>query len=259
MKFSIITVCKNSEKTIEKALLSVINQTCKDYEIIIIDGVSDDKTLEILANYRDKIAHLVSEPDEGLYDAMNKGILRASGEYLYFLNSDDILHDKNVLANTEKKLQDKDFDVVYGDICIKNSDTGEISLQKHDKFNKIYLLKNTPCQPGTFYNKNAFEKYGNFDKNYKIVSDHEWFLRVFLKNKPSCFYLGFPVNIFSTGGISTSPKREKMLIEERNKMLGEYFSPFERKNYEFLSKYLRSLTTFPIISDVINIIFNYKI
>jgi len=259
MKFSIVTVCKNSEKTIEKAILSVLNQTCKDYEILIIDGVSDDKTLEILDKYKDKIAHIVSEPDEGLYDAMNKGISKASGEYLYFLNSDDVLYDENVLEKVKTKIENNVFDVVYGDICVKNIETEEVSLQKHNKFNKIYLLKNTPCQPGTFYHRNAFEKYGIFDKNYKIVSDHEWFLRVFLKNKPSYLYLGFAVNIFSTGGISTSPKREKMLIDERNKMLGEYFSPFERKSYEFLSKYLRSLTNIPIIKDILNLIFNYKI
>jgi len=261
MKFSIITVCKNSEKTIEKTILSVINQTYTDYEFIIVDGVSDDNTLQITEKYRANISKIISEPDSGLYDAMNKGIKLAQGDYLLFLNSDDELYDNNTLAKVSAKLEtmsDKP-ELVYGDLAVFNNETGSVSLQKHNKFNKIYLLKNTPCQPSTFYKKDVFNKYGLFDTNYKIVSDQEWFLRAFLKFNISSQYISFPVNIFYTGGLSTSKSREDKLIEERNKMLDKYFTKFERISYDIISKYCRSLTTLPVISNILNILFRYKI
>ncbi len=260
MKFSIITVCKDSEKTIENSISSVINQTYKNYEYIIIDGLSSDNTLNIVENYRDKIFNVISEPDNGLYDAMNKGIKIASGDYLFFLNSDDQLLSENTLelvANSEKI---KNLpEILYGDIAIFDKYSVKLSIQKHSKFNKIYLLKNTPCQPGTFYKREVFEKYGYFDTNYKIVSDHEWFLRAFLKHKPTKAYLGFPINVFTIGGLSTSSNRELNLIEERNYMLDKYFSGFERKSYEFISKNCRSLTTTPVFSNLLNLIFKFKL
>ncbi|HBG50086.1 MAG TPA: glycosyl transferase [Cyanobacteria bacterium UBA9971] len=267
MKFSIITVCKDSEKTLENTIISVINQTYKNFEYIVIDGLSTDDSLNIVEKYRDKISQVVSEPDDGLYDAMNKGINLATGDYLFFLNSDDQFLHNDVLKlvagchcdATSRNNSNIDAELLYGDIAVLNKKTGKLSIQKHNKLNKIYLLKNTPCQPGTFYKKDAFNKYGCFDTNYKIVSDHEWFLRVFLKHNIRAKYLGFPVNIFSIGGISTSKNREEKLITERNDMLDKYFTKFERVSYEFISKNCRSLTTMPVFSDFLNLIFKFKL
>ena len=286
MKFSIITVCKDSEKTLENSILSVINQTYKNFEYIIIDGLSTDNTLNIIEKYRDKISQVVSEPDDGLYDAMNKGIKLATGDYLFFLNSDDQFLHNDVLKlvagchceqsegiarfskimrllrrcdATPRNDSNIDAELLYGDIAVLNKKTGKLSIQKHNKFNKIYLLKNTPCQPGTFYKKDTFDKYGGFDTNYKIVSDHEWFLNVFLKHDIKAKYLGFPVNIFNIGGISTNKNREEKLIIERNNMLDKYFTKFERASCEFISKNCRSLTTTPVISDLLNLIFKFKL
>lgn len=250
MKFSIITVCKDSEKTIQNTILSVINQTYNDFEYIIIDGVSTDGTLDIIEKYRDKISTVISEPDSGLYDAMNKGIKVASGDYLFFLNSDDeLLHD-NIL---ELASNNSGAELLYGDLAVLNKNTGSFSIQKHNKLNKIYLMKNTPCQPATFYKREVFDKYGYFDTNYKIVSDHEWFLRVFLKHKITAEYLNFPVNVFNIGGISTGKTREDKLNAERNDMFNKYFTKFERNSYEFLSKYFRSLTVLPVIKNFFEI------
>lgn len=254
MKFSVITVCKNSEKTIENAVNCVISQSFKDFEYIIIDGNSDDNTMKLIDKYRNKITEVISEPDSGLYDAMNKGIKAASGDYLFFLNSDDtFLHD-NILELLAEQINNstETAELIYGDIAVLNKKTGKLSIQKHNKFNKIYLMKNTPCQPGTFYKREVFEKYGDFDTNYKIVSDHEWFLRVFLKhglyeNLSRIKYIGFPITVFNTGGLSTDKSREAKLSAERNDMLDKYFTKKERKSYEFLSKYLRTFTTFPYI------------
>src|SRR5690554_4083025 len=115
MKFSIITVCKNSEATIENTILSVISQSYCDFEYIIVDGVSTDKTLDIVNKYRGSIAKIISEPDSGLYDAMNKGINAASGDYLFFLNSDDKFIDDNVLEKTYIKAKNNKAELLYGD------------------------------------------------------------------------------------------------------------------------------------------------
>lgn len=256
MKFSIITVCKNAEKTIENTILSVQNQTYKNFEHIIVDGVSTDKTLDIARKYRNKIAKIISEPDSGIYDAMNKGILNSSGDYLFFLNADDKFLDEKIL---EKISGAEGKELLYGDqVFIDNS--GKISKRKHNKLNKIYLMKNTPCQPATFYKRDSFDKYGLFDTNFKIVSDQEWFLRVFLKHKISSCYLGFPLTAFSAGeGISTSASGEEKHSCERAKMFEMYFSPAERKKLEFAAKHLRCFTTMPVIKDLLNPFFDFKL
>ncbi len=254
MKFSIITVCKNSSDTIENTILSVLNQAFKGFEHIIIDGVSTDGTLDVVNKYRDKIAVVISEPDNGLYDAMNKGIRYSSGDYIFFLNSDDMFLDGSVLQKAANSVENNKKELLYGDQAFVNN-----GLRKHNKLNKIYLMKNTPCQPATFYRRDVFDKYGDFDTNFKIVSDQEWFLRAFLHHNVSRYYLGFAVTIFNSGGISTSLKREEELNRERDEMFRRYFSESERKKLEFLSKYLRCFTTFPVIRQVLNMFFKFEL
>lgn len=239
MKFSIITVCKDSEATIKDTINSVFSQTYKDFEYIIVDGVSRDKTLDIVRKYN--IDKVISESDSGLYDAMNKGIKAASGDYLFFLNSDDTFLNSHVLESVSKS---PNKELLYGDQAFLNKKNSEISIRKHNKMNKLYLMKNTPCQPATFYRRDVFEKYGYFDTDFRIVSDHEWFLRVFLKHNISSHYLGFPITAFNTGGLSTDPNRQEKLNAERDKMFSMYFSDRERKKLEFVSKYLRCFSSF---------------
>lgn len=264
MKFSIITVCKDAQNTIENTIQSVISQSYRDFEYIIVDGVSTDKTLEIVEKYRDSITKCISEPDSGLYDAMNKGINVATGDYLFFLNADDRFLDNNVLEKTFIKAKNIEAELLYGDQSFVDAQTGSVSTRKHNKLNKIYLLKNTPCQPATFYRKDVFSKYGNFNTDFKLVSDHEWFLRAFLQKdcdeKPvSSCYLDFAITAFSAGGLSTSDMHKQKLDEERNRMFAMYFSPFERKKLEFASKYLRCCTTLPVVKDVLDPFFGYKL
>jgi len=242
MKFSIITVCKNSEKTIERAINSVQSQTCRDFEHIIVDGASDDTTVGIAKKHN--VAKIISEPDTGLYDAMNKGIKASEGEYLFFLNSDDRFIDDTVLEKASKHIGNE---LLYGDQVFINRQTGETSTRRHNKLNRIYLMKNTPCQPATFYRRDVFENYGYFDTDFKIVSDQEWFLRVFLTGRITATYLGFPITEFTIGGISSSKHREELHSRERDLMFRMYFSDFERKKLEFVAKYLRCFSgLFPV-------------
>ena len=245
MKITIVTVCYNAEKTIERTIESVLSQTYNDIEYIIIDGASTDDTLDIAYKYKEKIK-IISEPDNGLYDAMNKGVNASCGDYIMFLNADDKFYDNRVVEKFAKKCEQKQTDLVYGNLAFYEKN--RINIQRHPHLNKIYLIKNTPQQPATFYKKNVFTKVGLFDVNLKIVADQEWFLRAFLKHKISSCYLDEVVTMFSTEGLSNSKEHQIKHEYERQYMFSRYFSPVQFSFYSFVAKYLRSLSTFPILS-----------
>lgn len=258
MKISVITVCYNSEKTIEDTVFSVVSQTYPDIEYIIIDGNSSDHTLDIIRKYGDKISKVISEKDSGIYDAMNKGIKNATGDYLFFLNSDDkFLHDK-VVELAVNRIPESKPEIVYGDMYMLNRESGNISLKKQNKFNKVYVFKNTPWQPTVFFKREVFDRCGNFRTDYRIVSDFDWMLNAILRHKASCHYIGIPITMFSSEGIS-SDKHNQIHDKERKHVYGEYFTPFENRAYSIISKRFRSLTTIPVISDIMNVFFKFKL
>ena len=244
IKISIITVCYNAQNTLERTIESVFSQTYKNIEYIVVDGASTDNTISILQKYNDKL-RFISEPDDGLYDAMNKGIGLAEGDYVMFLNADDKFFDSNVVEKFAKFCEEKQTDLVYGNLAFLNN--GNISIQRHKRLNKIYLIKNTPQQPATFYKKTSFDKAGFFDVQFKIVADQEWFLRAFLKYHISSFWLDETVTLFSTEGLSNSAAHEQKHEKERKKMFSMYFGKVEFAFYSFIAKYFRSLTEFPFI------------
>ena len=237
MKISVITVCRNAEKTIEKTILSVISQTYFDIEYIIIDGASADNTVNIIEKYKNKISYFVSEPDSGIYDAMNKGIKASSGDYLFFLNADDTFLHNNVIKLVADKISKNPAEFVWGDLAFLDKRSGKFYIKKQDKLNKMYLLKNTPPQPALFFKKSVFDKVGLFNINYKIVSDHEFILKALLEYKVSYKYVGFPITIFNIGGISTNPAGA-MHNKEKMEMLSQFYTPFERKLYNLIAKWL---------------------
>ena len=236
MKISVITVCRNAEKTIENTILSVINQTYDNIEYIIIDGVSTDNTLNIIDKYKNKISYFCSEADSGIYEAMNKGVKVSTGDYLFFLNADDTFLHENIIKLVAHKLTQTKAELVYGDLMFLNKETGKGYIKKQNKLNKIYLLKNTPCQPSLFFKRSVFDKCGLFNENYKIVSDYEWILKAFLEDNVSSKYISIPITIFNTGGISTNNKYYQILSQEQTEMLNKFFTPFERNFYSIISK-----------------------
>lgn len=208
MKISVITVCKNSEAHIERAIKSVISQTYKDIEYIIIDGDSQDKTKDIIEKYADYITCFVSEPDSGIYNAMNKGIKIATGSYIQFLNSDDYFYDDNVVRDVVEFIKhNPDSDIVYGDAHIRSNP----KISKNSFIVKSPLPEEIPdaliygvlfLQGSIFFKSSIFLKLGYFDEKYKISSDYEYYSR-FL-NYPDLIIRYYSRNIFSyyAGGIS---------------------------------------------------------
>ena len=229
MKFSIITVCFNSGKTIRKTIESVLDQTVTDYEYIVVDGASTDDTFEIIKEYEPKFngrMRYVSEPDKGIYDAMNKGIRMAQGEIIGIINSDDY-YETDALEKLLPYLENP-ADVYYGMLRLMDEHR-EVSVIRH---HHNYLTRQTLMHPACFVRKKSYEKYGLFDLQYKIAADYELMLR-FLKKQAVFIPVDAVLSNFSAGGISdTSP------LYEMYELLWRY-GTISRKTY-----YLRLLTEF---------------
>ena len=186
MKISIITVCFNSEETILTTLNSVISQTYNDIEHIIVDGGSKDRTLDIIKNYKHKNKIVISEPDSGIYDAMNKGIKLAKGEIITILNSDDIYQSPSAIALVMKDIKDNlDKDIFLGDVVFFNKNNFNKIFRHYSakNFVKESLLNGMmPPHPSSFIKKKIYLKYGLYNKSLSIAADFEIFLRLLIVN-----------------------------------------------------------------------------
>ncbi|HNR65019.1 MAG TPA: glycosyltransferase family 2 protein [Atribacterota bacterium] len=194
---SIITVCYNSEKFITDTIESVLNQTYKKYEYIIVDGGSTDNTLKIIQNYKEHISILISEPDKGVYDAMNKGAGLAKGEWTIFLNSGDRFYKSNTLENI---FYQKNYfvDFIYGD-CKVTYNSGFSRIAKARKIEELWKGMVFSHQ-SLFTNIEVFKEY-KFNIDNKIVGDFEFIYRCYLKGY-KFYYLNFPVAEILAGGLS---------------------------------------------------------
>lgn len=244
-KISVITVSFNAERTIERTIQSVINQNYDDFEYILVDGNSKDKTLEIAGKYKDYIKKWISEPDKGLYDAMNKGVLLAQGEYVVFLNADDVFASDNVLTNMAKHLDG--HDIVYGNIDFYDLASGEHNIRKQNYMNKAVLCAGTMFHPSEFIKRNLLENLGGFDLRFRIVADYEFNLRAILKNNATIKYADELITVFSQGeGLSSNPEGEKRHKKEKMVAQRMYFSPFEVWLNTLLFKSFRSVLRNPL-------------
>ena len=193
MKVSIITVVFNNVLTLKDAIDSVLSQTHKNIEYIVIDGGSVDGTLELILSYEDKLAIILSEPDKGIYDAMNKGLKLASGDIIGILNSDDIYQDNRVIEDVVSEfIQDSQLDILYGDLVyVKQSNTAEVvriwkSLTYYDKY---FEDGNVPPHPTVFLRSNVYKTVGYFNLKLRLAADYEFLLRVFKLNEFKSKYI----------------------------------------------------------------------
>ena len=234
MKISIITVCYNSAITIEKTILSVASQTYTNIEYIIVDGSSKDNTLEILKRHENKISKWISEPDKGLYDAMNKGVDLATGDLIGILNSDDTFNSTTVIEEIVGFHQQNTIDASVGNI-IQHKVSGKIVRLYSSKYwsSEKLSIGFMPPHPSIFFKRELFNKYGVYDLGFKIGADYELITRFFLKNKISWKYSGITTTAMLVGGLSSSGTSSyKLITEEIQKALimnGVLFSPFKIK------------------------------
>lgn len=241
MKISIITVCYNSVKTIERTIKSVLKQAYDELEYIIVDGGSTDGTLDIIRKYKMNLSVWISEPDKGLYDAMNKGLAKASGDVFAFLNSDDY-YTENVLSRVSEYFQTGDVDMVSGNMYICAEGTVEKAV--YDKSSKENLFFGVMYpHPALFAKRELYLKYGGFDTSYKIAADSDWVMKVCLGGaKVLCVDDYF--TYFSGGGISS--RKQYLALEEEYLMALKYakldeYAYMERRVNDFYTVQLKQI------------------
>lgn len=216
MRVSIITVCYNSAATIEDTITSVLSQDYKNIEYIVIDGGSSDATLDIINKYREQISIVISEPDKGIYDAMNKGIKNATGDIVGILNSDDFYETQDVITEVVDNF-DVDTDMVFGDlIFVKPENIKKITRFYSLPHFKAWRLRFgwMPPHPATFIKKSVYDKYGLYKINYKISADYEVFVRFLLVNKVNFKHINKILVRMRDGGVSTSGLKSSLTLNK---------------------------------------------
>lgn len=216
---TIITINYNNLAGLKKTVTSIVNQTLQQFEYIVIDGGSIDGSKAFIESHSDSIDYWVSEPDGGIYNAMNKGILKASGDYLLFLNSGDHFFNNKVLENCIQQLNS--FDLIYSNLqMISATSTKIASYPDNFRFSDLYF--GSLPHPATFIKKSLFDKVGFYDENLKIVSDWKFFLLALFKFNCSYLKVNETIATFYLDGISTV----KDDSEERKLVMKEYFERF---------------------------------
>lgn len=214
---SVITVCRNSAETLDRALRSVDAQDWSRVEHTIIDGASTDGSLEIIERYRAKIAHFVSEPDMGIYDAMNKGIERARGEIICFLNADDYYASNKVLSSVALKMSEKNLDALMGDVVFFNKGNPQRTVRHYrsDRFTPNRLAWGImPAHPALFLRKHIVERVGRFKTDYRIAGDFEFIARTFFARELRYAYVPEVMVRMQTGGASAASLRSRVLLNQ---------------------------------------------
>lgn len=240
MKISIITVCYNSKEHIRDTIESVFNQTYPEIEYIVVDGGSEDGTVDIIKSFSGKISQWISEPDGGIYDAMNKGIRMATGDVVGIVNSDDFFHRHDSIEAVARCFQENEVESVFADIIF-------VKRENSNKHIRYYSSKSfrpwkmrfgfMPAHPTFFVYRKAFQDYGYYDTSFSIAADFELMVRLFLKFKISYKYINIDLMKMRTGGVSTRSLKSTFIINKENlralKKNGFY------SNYVFLfSRYL---------------------
>ena len=248
MKITLVTATYNSAAVIEDCLNSVMQQDYHDVEHLIIDGNSSDATLSIIQRYQSHNSNIrfVSEPDAGIYDALNKGIGLAQGEVIGFVHSDDLLSHSTVLSKIVKCFEKGHIDGVYGDLIYvdKQNSSKAIRTWKSCDFKPKLLSKGwMPAHPTLFLKKEVYLKHGHFNLNYQIASDYDFMLRI-LKDKSLCFkYLPEVITKMRVGGVSNRSlknvflkSREDFRILKRNDIPNPVITLF-RKNFSKIGQF----------------------
>ena len=201
MKLSIITINYNNKDGLKNTIDSIVSQSFRDFEWLVIDGGSTDGSKDLIEKYHQYITYWCSEEDKGVYDAMNKGILQAKGEYCLFLNSGDWLLNDNVLSNVFSKEHNEDILVGW----IERTKHGKRVLDKGfdtDKISIRHLLRNSLPHQATFIKKELFDKYGLYDDTLKIVSDWKFFMQCIILKNATVENLKTPISFYEGGGLS---------------------------------------------------------
>ena len=244
MKISIITITYNSEETLEDTIKSVVSQNYKDIEYIIIDGGSTDGTMAIVNKYKEQISIIVSEPDKGIYDAMNKGVEKATGDLVGILNSDDFYVNDNVISSIAEKIGNNDG--IYADLVyVGREDTDKIiRYWKSKAYKEGSFLKGwMPPHPTFFIRKKIYDKYGTYNLSLKSAADYELMLRLIHKEKISITYLPQIITKMRVGGQSNASLSNRFKANKEDRMAWD-INNIDPKFYSLYLKPIRKIGQF---------------
>lgn len=253
MKLSIITINLNNAVGLERTIQSVVSQTYKDYEYIVIDGNSQDGSVDIIRKYEKQITTWISEKDTGIYNAMNKGIQRATGEYILFLNAGDTLYDQFILT---KVFSENNYteDILYGDYLWVHNEHGEelMSFAGLPSRMNYKNFRTLPHSGGAFIKRVLFENYGGYDESLKIIGDKDHYMRLILQYGVSLRYLSLVLSRYdgyglsAGGGVKLKNQLENSLVSLR------YYKGY--RYFIYLLKYwglTKRIRLFEYIADVL--------
>lgn len=251
MKLSIVSINRNNAAGLEKTLQSVAAQTFKEFEYIVIDGASTDGSVELIKQYESRFAHLkwVSEPDSGIYNAMNKGLRMASGEYIQILNSGDSLASNEV---TERMLESLEKEgnpsILYGNMvkCFPDGRRLTDKCFAGQEITMLGMFVGTLNHNPAYIRRDLFEKYGYYDEDLKIVSDWKWYLQAIILGGEQPRYVDLDVTLFDMEGVSETNKE---LMQTERKMVLEQLFPItilvDYEQYAFPIDQIRRLQRHP--------------
>ena len=249
MKISIITVCFNEQKNISETIESVLSQNYKDIEYILIDGGSSDGSLEIINDYSSNIDCLISEPDNGIYNAINKGLLKVTGDIVGLLHAGDLFYDNNVISNVVSCFKQGNSDLIYGHSVVYSEDRKKVIRKNVSPKFKDNLMKFGwfPSHQSIYLKSSVFDQCGDYNEDYKIAADYEFLLRVLLVHKLQAKRLDMFLLKFHLGGVSS---KNIMSVVESNY---ECFIAWKNNNLTI------PFYTLPlkIIKKIIQIIFQF--
>ena len=249
MKVSIITVCFNQQKNISETIESVLSQNYNNIEYILVDGSSSDGSLEIINDYSSNIDCLISEPDNGIYNAINKGLLKVTGDIVGLLHAGDLFYDNNVISNVVNCFKQGDCDLIYGHSVVYTEDRKKIIRKNVSPKYKDNLMKFGwfPSHQSIYLKSSVFDQCGDYNEDYKIAADYEFLLRVLLVHKLKAKRLDMFLLKFHLGGVSS---KNIMSVVESNY---ECFIAWKNNNLTI------PFYTLPlkIIKKIIQIIFQF--
>lgn len=250
LKISIITVSYNSEKTIYDTIKSVYNQDYDNIEYIIVDGNSSDNTTNIIKEFEPKFngkIKWISESDKGIYDAMNKGLMMATGDIVGILNSDDFYTSNNVITTVANAFNNNKIDAIYADVhFIKDNNPEKISRYYSSKIFKRWLMRFgfMPAHPSFYIKRECLNKFGLYNTSYKIAADFEFLLRTIFIGKIKTQYIAKDFVTMRTGGASTSG------INSHKQIMREHIRAFKENNI-FTNRLLLSMRYIYKIFEII--------
>ncbi len=218
---SVITINFNNAAGLEKTISSVVSQSFQDFEFLIIDGNSSDNSIDIVKQ-TSRVNYWVSEKDNGIYDAQNKGIKHAKGDYLLFLNSGDTLFNVDVFQSLSDFSNEKKCGIIYGNTNVINEYKNNNILCPPEKLDLNYLFRHNINHQACFIKRTLFDKYGLYNLKYKICADFDFFFKVFIDASETYCYHNYTVCNYEIGGLSSNKENYDLVVSEKQSILKNY-------------------------------------